>query len=59
LIGAAFEEAWVQFTAAAPAGMDLFAEASIRQLIAARMIRATQSGQLERHALIALALDGL
>ena len=58
-IGAAFEQAWLQFTAAAPAGMDLFAEASIRQLIAVRIIRATQSGELDRDALINLALHGL
>src|SRR5262245_12413086 len=58
-IGAAFEEAWLQFTAVAPAGMDLFAEASIRQLIAVRIIRAAQSEQLDRDALVALALHGL
>jgi hypothetical protein len=58
-IGAAFEQAWLKFTAAAPAGMDLFAEASIRQLIAVRIIRATQSGELDRDALITLALHGL
>jgi hypothetical protein len=39
--------------------MDLFAEASIRQLIAVRIIRATQSGELDRDALITLALHGL
>src|SRR5690242_14653218 len=54
-IGAAFEEAWLRFTAAAPAGMDLFAEASIRQLIAVRIIRATRCGELDRDALITLA----
>ena len=51
---------WLQFTAAAPAGMDLFAEASMRQLIAVRIIRAaTQSEEFDRNALITLALQGL
>jgi len=59
LIGEAFEDAWLQFTAGAPAGIDLYAEASIRQLIAVRIIRAAQSRQLDRDALVALALRGL
>ena len=59
VVGSAFKEAWLQFTAAAPAGMDLFAEASMRQLIAVRIIRATQSGEFDRKALITLALQGL
>ena len=60
VIGSAFKEAWLQFAAAAPAGMDLFAEASMRQLIAVRIIRAaTQSEEFDRNALITLALQGL
>jgi hypothetical protein len=58
-MGAAFEEAWLRFAQAAPAGMDWLAEASLRQLIAVRIIRAAQSGQLDHEALVALALHGL
>ena len=58
VIGSAFKEAWLQFAAAAPAGMDLFAEASMRQL--SQFGSSTNAGRdSDRNALITLALQGL
>jgi hypothetical protein len=53
-----FNDAWTEFTAA-PVDIDLVAQASLREMIAARIMRAAQSGEVDRRALRALALRGL
>jgi hypothetical protein len=53
-----FTDAWTEFTAA-PVDIDLVAQASLREMIAARIMRAAQSGEVDRRALRALALRGL
>ena len=54
-----FNDAWTEFTATAPVDVDLVAQASLREMIAARIMRAAQSGEVDRTALKALALRGL
>jgi hypothetical protein len=54
-----FNDAWAEFTATSPVGIDLIAEASLRGMIAARIMRAAESGEVDRAALKALALSGL
>lgn len=54
-----FDDAWTEFKATSPAGIDLMAEASLRSMIATRLMRATERGETDRHALKALALHGL
>jgi hypothetical protein len=54
-----FDDAWTEFKATSPAGIDLKAEASLRSMIAARLMRAAERGETDRHALKALALHGL
>jgi hypothetical protein len=54
-----FNDAWTEFTATAPVDIDLVAEASLREMIAARIMRAAQSGEVDRTELKALALRGL
>ncbi len=47
------------FEATSPAGIDLIAEASLRGMITARLMRAAKRGETNRAALKALALNGL
>ena len=53
-----FNDAWTAFTAAT-VDIDLVAQASLREMMAARIMRAAQSGEVDRTALRALALRGL
>jgi hypothetical protein len=54
-----FNDAWTEFTATAPVDIDPIAQASLREMMAARIMRAAQSGEADRTALKALALRGL
>jgi hypothetical protein len=54
-----FNDAWTEFTATAPVHIDLAAQTSLREMMAARIMRAAQSGEVDRTALKALALHGL
>jgi hypothetical protein len=42
-----------------PVGIDLIAEASVRSLIASRLMRAAEMGETDRSVLKAVALNGL
>ena len=53
------DDVWNDFEATSPVGIDLIAEASLRNMIAARLMRATKTGETDRAALKALALNGL
>jgi hypothetical protein len=53
------DDAWTEFKATSPVGIDLIAEASLRSMIAARLMRAAKAGETDRAALKALALSGL
>jgi hypothetical protein len=53
-----FNDAWMEFAATSPMGIDLIAEASLRSMIAARIIRAANKGEVDRAALKARALRG-
>jgi hypothetical protein len=53
------DDAWTDFEATTPVGIDLVAEASLRNMIAARLMRAAKAGETDRAALKALALNGL
>ena len=53
------DDAWTDFTATSPVGIDLIAEASLRSMIAARLMRAAKAGETDRATLKALALQGL
>jgi hypothetical protein len=53
------DDAWTDFTATSPVGIDLIAEASLRSMIATRLMRAAEAGETDRAALKALALSGL
>ena len=53
------DDAWTDFEATSPAGIDLIAEASLRSMITARLMRAAKRGETDRAALKALALNGL
>ena len=48
------DDAWTDFMATAPVGIDLIAEASLRSMIAARLRRAAKAGETDRAALKAL-----
>jgi hypothetical protein len=50
------DDAWTDFTATSPVGIDLIAEASLRSMIAARLRQAAKAGETDRAALKALAL---
>jgi hypothetical protein len=54
-----FNDAWMEFTATAPVGIDLIAQASLREMMADRIMRAAHNGEVDRTALKALALRGL
>jgi hypothetical protein len=53
------DEAWNEFTATSPEGIDYVAEASVRGLMVARMRRAATKGEVDRRVLRESALDGL
>jgi len=53
------DDAWSEFEATSPMGIDLIAEASLRSMIATRLMRAAKTGETDRAALKALALNGL
>jgi hypothetical protein len=53
--GALVDDAWTDFTATSPVGIDLIAEASLRSMIAARLRQAAKAGETDRAALKALA----
>ena len=50
---------WTEFEATSPVGIDLVAEASLRSMIGARLMRAAKAGETDRATLKALALNGL
>jgi hypothetical protein len=54
-----FDDAWTEFKATSPVGIDLIAEASLRRMITARLMRAAEMGETDRVALKGLALYGL
>jgi hypothetical protein len=58
-IRALSDEAWVEFAATAPEGIDYVAEASLRGLMVARMRRAIAQGEADPGALRESALHGL
>jgi ribonuclease D len=53
------DEAWNEFTATSPEGIDYIAEASVRGLMVTRIRRALTRGQADRRVLRESALDGL
>ena len=53
------DEAWNEFTATSPEGIDYIAEASVRGLMVARIRRAITRGEADRRALRERALSGL
>jgi hypothetical protein len=53
------DEAWREFSATSPAGIDLIGEASVRSMIANRIIRAAELGNIDRGSLKSEALRGL
>ena len=53
------DEAWNEFTATSPEGIDYIAEASVRGLMVARIRRAVTRGEADRRALRERALSGL
>jgi hypothetical protein len=61
------DDAWIDFEATSPVGIDLIAEASLRSMIATslrsmiatRLMRAAKAGVNDRAALKAVAVDGL
>ena len=53
------DEAWNEFTATSPEGIDYIAEASVRGLMVTRIRRAVTRGEVDRRALRESALDGL
>jgi len=53
------DEAWNDFEATSPVGIDLVAEASLRNMIGARLLRAAKAGETDRATLKSLALNGL
>jgi hypothetical protein len=56
---ALLDDAWTDFKATSPVGIDLIAEASLRSLIATRLMRAAEKGETDRKVLKAVALNGL
>jgi hypothetical protein len=59
VIQALSDEAWNEFTATSPQGIDFVAEASVRRLMASRIRRAVTRGERDRGALRQGALRGL
>jgi hypothetical protein len=58
-IQALSDEAWDDFTATSPEGIDFVAEASVRGLMITRIRRAVLRGEADRKALRESALNGL
>ena len=58
-IQALSDDAWNEFTATSPQGIDLVAEASIRRLMASRIRSAVTRGERDRGTLRQGALRGL
>jgi hypothetical protein len=58
-IQALSNEAWDDFTATSPEGIDFVAEASVRGLMITRIRRAVLRGEADRKALRESALNGL
>jgi hypothetical protein len=58
-IQALSDDAWNEFSATSPQGIDLVAEASVRQLMATRIRSALTRGERDRGALRQGALRGL
>jgi hypothetical protein len=58
-IQALSDEAWDDFTAISPEGIDFVAEASVRGLMITRIRRAVLRGEADRKALRESALNGL
>jgi hypothetical protein len=58
-IQALSDEAWDDFTATSPEGIDHVAEASVRGLMITRIRRAVLRGEADRRALRKNALNGL
>jgi hypothetical protein len=53
-----FHEAWAEFEARFPAGMDSTAESSLRRTLASRILRAAEGGESDLHVLKQRALAG-
>jgi hypothetical protein len=58
-IQALSDEAWLEFSATLPEGIDYVAEASVRGLIVRRIRRAVAMGEVDKRALRKAALHGL
>jgi hypothetical protein len=58
-VQAVTDEAWNEFAATSPEGIDYIAEASLRGLMVTRIRRAVTRGEADRRALRESALDGL
>jgi hypothetical protein len=58
-IQALSDDAWNEFTATSPQGIDFVAEASVRRLMASRIRSAVTRGERDRGALREGALQGL
>jgi hypothetical protein len=58
-VQAVTDEAWNEFTATSPEGIDYIAEASVRGMMVARIRRAVTRGEADRRALRERALSGL
>jgi hypothetical protein len=58
-IQALSDEAWLEFSATLPEGIDYVADASIRGLIVRRIRRAVAMGEVDKRALRKAALHGL
>jgi hypothetical protein len=58
-IQALSDDAWNEFTATSPQGIDFVAEASVRRLMASRIRSAVTRGERDRGALRDGALRGL
>ena len=58
-IQALSDEAWHEFTATLPEGIDYVAEASLRGLMVGRIRSAIAKGELDKKALRKAALHGL
>jgi ribonuclease D len=59
ILGSLTNEAWNEFTATSPEGIDYVAEASVRGLMVARIRRAITRGEADRRVLRQSALNGL
>ena len=58
-VQAVTDEAWNEFAATSPEGIDYIAEASVRGMMVARIRRAVARGEADRRALRERALSGL